>query len=91
MRTVSFPIVTGLEHNLSGDDIKRLLEKVTRGEDKLVHRGRVMHLLGCQKTKCYELMNSGQLGPVFKVGASRKVLESKVTGYLAKNMVSAID
>lgn len=83
MKAVNYPLVHDIEHGLTTEQIQERLQEVVRGGDRLIHHRRVMDILGCQKTKCYELMNSGDLGPIFKVGASRRVLESAVTEYLA--------
>ena len=78
----AFPVSPEVNHHMKKKEIRSRLEAVSRGEDKLIHRDRIMHMLGIGRTKCYELMADGSLGPVFKVGVTRKVLESCVLSYL---------
>ena len=83
MKALHLPTITGTDGRYSKSEILGMLERVAQGQDRLIHTARVMQLLGCGKTKCYELMNAGELGPVFKLGASRKLLQSQVVDYIA--------
>ena len=78
----AFPVSPEVNHHMKKKEIRSRLEAVSRGEDKLIHRGRIMHLLAVGRSKCYELMADGSLGPVFMVAGSRRVLESQVMAYL---------
>ena len=52
-----------------------------RGTERLIDRRGVERILAVGKTKAYELMHSGLLGPLTRIGATLRVSERAVLAY----------